>query len=174
MVVAAILAALVLFLLPAIRNVEKPDGPAGEMIPRDPPHEAHRVHLAPDFSMVLPKNWVVKMAGPPGGLRAFIHPRALHRRPASLTISDCEDPPDLSEMQPVQFQGAPAFERMRVVRHNTFDDPPRSEYELHFDRGGRWWSVTYSLQREATELPPMIRQYIETLRWESEPAMSAE
>jgi hypothetical protein len=165
-VVAASISLMFLCLWPAVRDIEKPDGPLGEMIPRDPPDQARRVQIAPDFSMVLPRNWVVNQTGLPDGMRAFIHPRAWHRRPATLLIVDNEAPPDLKAMKATKFQGAPAFERMHVVRHDTFDDPPWSEYELRFDRGGRWWSVTYGFKRETTELPPVIRQYIETLRWD--------
>lgn len=73
---------------------------------------------------------------------------------------------DLLGFTHVTFQGSEAYERMVVERKRGFDDPAWSVYTMYFQRGGEWWYVRYGLADECTELPPMVRQYIETFRWD--------
>jgi hypothetical protein len=51
---------------------------------------------------------------------------------------------------------------MRVVRVDTFDDPPWSEYELVLGHDEDWYAVTYGIAEERTTLPDMVRRYIDT------------
>ena len=64
------------------------------------------------------------------------------------------------------FQGQEAFEGMKIIRKDTFDDPPWSEYQLFLHHGEDWYSVRYGIAEERTTLPDMVRRYINTLRWE--------
>lgn len=50
------------------------------------------------------------------------------------------------------------------VREGTFDDPARSVYTLYFQHGGQWWIAEYGLARRCTDVPPMIRLYLDTFR----------
>ena len=55
---------------------------------------------------------------------------------------------------------------MKIVREDTFDDPPWSEYELVLRHGEQWFQVRYGVAEERTKLPDMIRRYIATLHWQ--------
>jgi hypothetical protein len=66
----------------------------------------------------------------------------------------------------MRFLGQEAFERMSVVRKDSFDDPAWSEYILYARHGERWYEVRYGIAEERTELPGMIRRYLNTLRWD--------
>ena len=54
--------------------------------------------------------------------------------------------------------GAPPF----------FSQTAWSRYTAYFQHGGQRWEAGCDLAHISTELPPMIRQYIETFRWDGE------
>ena len=164
-IVMAIVGGLLWF---AVQGIERPDGPAGRPIPTEPPDEANRVHHRSGISIVLPPNWVLSK------LDFFdARPRGVpgKRSKAMLVIMANGDRGllNVEGLAPVSFQGQPAYEKMIVERHDTFDDPAMSRYTLQFQRDGRSYFVHYGIAEERTELPPMVRRYLETLAFETPP-----
>lgn len=141
----------------------RPEGPHGEMIPAEPPQEANRVFHANGLSIIAPKNWnqpmerasslVIAARGTPG------------RRLRSAIFVNPTAPPNLTEFTTTTLNGLPAYEKMEVMREDTFDDPASSRYQLYVDDSGQWWNVTFLVQDSIRTLPAGIRQYIDTIRF---------
>ena len=114
--------------------------------------------------MVLPQNWDVHQDSL--GLRVAARGRPGARLRAVILVW-CPNPaPDEQKLKlytATAFQNLPAYERCRVLGHNTFDEPAVSEYELFFERDGVWWSVNFLLQQEIPALPSAIRAYLDTI-----------
>jgi hypothetical protein len=68
--------------------------------------------------------------------------------------------------QEANFLGQKGYETMEVVRKWTLDDAAWSQYTLQFPHGKNWYELKYGIAEERTALPPMVRQYINTFRWE--------
>lgn len=81
---------------------------------------------------------------------------------------------DLEQFKCVKFQEFPAYERMVIVRKDSFDDPARSDYELYINRHGEWWNVHFLISEEMTELPAMMRKYINMIRFPPKAVEEAE
>jgi hypothetical protein len=151
-------------LWPVVRDSR---GPSGDPIPEEPPDESNRIQHPAGFSVVVPPNWDASDRG-----SLILTPKSpgryARRSRALLVISPIgrDRPPELESMAPSVFQGQVAYERMKVVRKDTFDDPPLSEYQLYLQRDGNWYLVTYSIAEVRTTLPAMVRRYIGTLRWD--------
>jgi hypothetical protein len=74
------------------------------------------------------------------------------------------EPPDVTGFTLLQFQSYPAYERMHVYPDNN--SPTNSLYELYVDRNGEWWMISFLITDERmAELPPEIRQYIDTVQF---------
>ncbi|MBL8849445.1 MAG: hypothetical protein JNG89_07165 [Planctomycetaceae bacterium] len=166
-VIALVCAVLCFLLYPAIEWRLR-NGPPGEVIPTVPPNEARRLVHPSGLSIVRPKNWeknhhwsahdptlrIWPRRYPPGG-----------RMPSVITVQKwpAPEPPDVTGFTPLQFQSYPACERMQVYRNNN--STKNSLYEMYVDRNGEWWMISFGLAGEQmTELPPEIRQYIDTVR----------
>jgi hypothetical protein len=166
-VVVLIIAFLSACLLPIVRNS---GGPAGDPIPKVAPDEAHRIYHPSGFSIVVPPDW----SAPDRGSLA-LYPKSpgryARRSKAFLLIAPIggRRPEEVEGLAKTSFQGQEAFEGMEVIRHDTFDDPPWSEYRLIFRRGEDWYLVQYGIAEERTTLPDMVRRYIDTLSWEGRP-----
>lgn len=161
---------LVALLVPAVRNVRNAKGPLGEMIPTGSPIESNRITHATGLSIVAPVNWdQTRDMGPDAPFLQIAARGAPGRRLRSIiTVSLCDPIPDkqtLESCQQVQFQGAPAYEKAKVEREDTFDDPAWSSYDLYVARNGTWWRVHFSIASKMTELPNSIRQYLETVEF---------
>lgn len=161
---------LVALLVPAVRNARNAKGPPGDMIPTGSPRESNRITLATGLSIVAPVNWdQTRDMGPDSPFLQIAARGAPGRRLGSIiTISLCDPIPDkqtLESCQQVQFQGAAAYEKAKVEREDTFDDPAQSSYDLYIARKGMWWRVHFSVATKMTELPNSVRQYIETIKF---------
>jgi len=168
-IVLGIVTLMVLVLLPAVRNVRNPNGPSGEMVPSAPPEEARRVQNGSGLAIVLPENWEMKDFGSEWE-QLYVYPRGMpgRRVKALISVEPLGDiaSQDLSAFAATTFQGSQAYERMVVEREDTFDDPAWSRYTMYCQHDGRWWTVTYGLAQECEVLPSIVRQYINTIRWE--------
>lgn len=170
---AVILGALAWLIWPALNN--DCSGTTGDAIPTEPPDEARRLQHPAGFSVVVPPDW--EPAGMPlrksdPMVRLFpAVPKGkncpVRRAKAGLVISNLgtSRPADLGSFRRITFQGQRAYERMEVRRESTFDDPAQSEYRLYVQTDGGWFAVDYFIAEGRTTLPPMIRDYIGTLRW---------
>jgi hypothetical protein len=142
-------------------------GPAGSPIPTQPPDETRRIHNELGFSMVAPPNW---RAGSIASLvMAPMTPGRFARRSKALVVFERIGPhrPAGGEgWRETSFLGQKAYEMMKVVRHWTFDDGAWSQYSLQFPRAGDWYELKYAIADERTALPDMVRQYINTFRWD--------
>lgn len=174
LVVVLINVALIALLVPAVQQARNPDGPHGKLIPVTAPLEENRVSHGSGISFISPPNWVeVRDMGPETSwLRNT--PRGMGRTRAALTISkvgaynDADIPPDqkkLKEIKQIRFQGYPAYERMINTRKEALDNPYISAYDLYVDRDGEWWHVEYWLSDTLTELPEIMREYINAIRF---------
>src|SRR4051794_38394481 len=163
-IVAITIGLLTCCLLPIVWDAR---GPAGQPIPNELPDESRRVHSPTGLSIVAPSHWVARTSG---GL--FLVPMSPGRygrhSKALIVISDIgqRQPQDIQGMRVVRFLGQEAFERMGVVRNGGFDDPAWSEYILYARHGEQWYEVRYGIAEERTELPGMIRRFLNTLRWD--------
>ena len=178
-IVAVIVTLLVVLLVPAVQQARNPNGPHGRMIPSAPPVESRRARNGAGVSIVLPENWELKPDGIAGAERTlFIYPRGTpgRRLTALLQIQPLRDISfvDLSGFNATTFHGAQAYERMVVERQDTFDDPAWSRYTMYFLHREQWWVVEYGIALECDTLPDMIRQYIDTIRWEDESATKSD
>lgn len=172
-VVLGIIAILVFLLLPVVRQARM-NGPSGKMIPAEPPVEANRASNSTGWSIVLPKDWVCHADEE----RLTIATNTYKRRGSALLIvspvagESSAEPPDLAARReqlgftPTTFQGSPAYEKMSVERKGSFDDPAWSLYILECQVGTRRLVVKYGVALECKTLPPMVRRYIETIRWD--------
>src|SRR5262249_47810932 len=134
--VAIIIGAMTCCLLPIVWDAR---GHTGQPIPDEPPDESRRVHCPVGFSIVAPSHWAAKTSG--GLVLVPMSPgRYARRSKALIVISDVgqRQPQDIEGMRGVRFLGQEAFERMSVVREDSFDDPAWSEYILYARRGERW------------------------------------
>ena len=145
-------------------------GPAGEMIPADPPDEVNRVVHRSGVSIVAPENWDVIHDWPENPtftIAARVFPRG-RRLTSSIWIKklDTGKEPDLKGFNEFHFQSRPAYERM-VADEQTrgASDRRYSTYDLYIDRDGEWWSIRFDIAEVMTELPAEIREYIETVRF---------
>lgn len=137
----------------------------GKAIPVDAPLEKNRAHAPSGASIVLPERWKVRNQAGPQLL--WIAPESGSRRLRAWIIVETNEekrPLDLEVCRPVRFRGAPAVERMDVVREGTFDEPANAEYRLHVEVKGQWYTVRYFIAERRTELPEMVRAYLETVR----------
>ncbi len=161
LVILAVWAAMGVLLWPLVRR------PAGPRIPTSPPEESRRYHHRDGFSLVVPANWDVREFD---GILALTPQTSFEgvRSPTGLSIMTLgpEQPREIELAKEALFRGRPAWERMELVRKGTFDDPPLSTYTLYFQRHEEWWVASYFLAESLTEVPPMVRRYIETLQWE--------
>ncbi|QGQ21256.1 hypothetical protein F1728_00420 [Gimesia benthica] len=169
LVVLLIMTGLVLVLLPAVHNKYAADGPLGEMVPITAPKEENRITHPSGFSIIAPPNWLEKdMGSEYVWIRLAPRQYGARRVLSTLTISR-EGPLDPTGVpkgfKKVTFQGFRAYERMVVMREYLFDDPAISDYDLYVDRDGEGWHVNYSLSTTMTELPEIMREYINTIRF---------
>lgn len=151
-------------------------GPVGRPIPEGAPDESRRIHHPAGFSIIAPPDWDARTDGP-----LFLAPRQpgrpARRHKALISVMDIghSQPSQLVEdLRVVEYLGQTAYEKMSVVRKDTFDDPAWSEYILFVRHGGSWYMVTYGIAEERTELPDVVRRYLDTLRWDDgQPAAPA-
>lgn len=54
---------------------------------------------------------------------------------------------------------------MVITGKSSFDDPARSDYDLFINRDDEWWLVRFEVAKEMTELPEIMREYINTIRF---------
>lgn len=167
-VVAGICGVLSCCLWPIVRDAR---GPSGDPIPKESPDEARRARGPGDVSMVVPPNWGTNPAG--SLAMAPLNPgRYARRSRALIAVSRIgrDRPSGLDDLRRADFLGHEAYEGMRVVRPWTFDDGAWSEYTLYLRRGEDWYVVRYGIAEERTELPGVVRQYLDTLRWDEGPS----
>ena len=168
-IVALIIGVLNGCLWPIVRDAR---GPAGLPIPDRLPEESRRVRHPLGFSMVVPPDWNCHIGG--SLLMAPATPGRYARRSKALIVVariGPDRPAGLGPRARTRFQGGEAYEGMRVVRPWSFDDGAWSEYTLDFRRGGHWYEVRYGIAEERQSLPPIVRRYLDTLRWgEGQPA----
>lgn len=170
LVVILINVILIVLVYSAVEQVRDPNGPHGKMIPVSPPNEKNRFTYPARPSIILPPNWEIRHDKDDAEFHSLlIWPRCgMRRRPSFLPIGIETPPPekeDLSKYKQVKFKGFPAYERMVITREDSFDDPARSDYVLYINRDGEWWHVSFLVSDEMTELPAMMRQYINTIRF---------
>ncbi|QDU26495.1 hypothetical protein ETAA8_15730 [Anatilimnocola aggregata] len=166
LIVIAIPIGLFAILYPAVQLTRNPKGPGGQRIPSDLPVEANRVRHPSGLSIVAPKNWDLAPDFGPDTPFLSIGPRGIPgRRLKSLLLIEGCDEPTLDRFAKTHFQGQPAFDRTEIVRHDTFDDPAWSTYELYLEREGQWWHLKFGTTDELKELPPMIKKYLETVEF---------
>jgi hypothetical protein len=139
------------------------------MVPSVPPNETNRVRNAHGLSIVLPENWQL-MEQPLEPQALYAHNRETRRRGcARLIIRRVGDnlSQDLSDFAATELQGSRAYERMVVEREPVFMDKPAwSQYRAYFRHGGQWWCARYGIAREFRTVPAMVRQYLNTFRWD--------
>lgn len=175
---------LIALLYPAIKP-PNPDGPVGKMIPVTTPDEKNRVAHASGISFIPPPNWEqIRDLGPEKHWLRIAPRGSSKRRDLAVLIigkvgaynheDRLPDRNDLEQFKCVKFQGFPAYERMVVVRKDSFDDPARSDYELYINRHGEWWNVHFLISEEMTELPAMMRKYINMIRFPPKAVEEAE
>lgn len=169
-VIAMIAIALGFLLYPAIEERLR-YGPAGEMIPSEPPDEAHRIVHASGLSIVAPENWEL-MHDRPQNPTLTIAARVLPSGGRLISyieirkLDSGDEEPDVTGFKQTQFQSYPAFERMVAdERTRGASDRRYSTYDLYVDRDGEWWSIRFDIADVLTELPPEIRSYIDTVRF---------
>lgn len=166
LVVLAIPIFLALILYPAVQKARNPKGPPGKRIPTELPVEANRVRHPAGLSIIAPPNWDQMRELVPDEPALFIAARGMPgRRLTSLISIERCDQPELAGFKQIEFRGDTAFEQTTIDRHDTFDDPASSHYDLYIDRGDQWWHVTFRTAAEMQELPPAIRAYIETIEF---------
>ncbi len=156
---------LAVCLWPVLRNGRTP---TGDPIPHQYPDEANRFFHPDGFSIIVPPRW---NAVDRGSLEmAPISPGPIARRSKALLSVTCvgrDTPADWESFGRVSFQQQEAYERMKIVRKSTFDDPPWSEYDMFIHHEDNWYHVRYGIAEARTMLPPEVRQYVSTLRWEN-------
>jgi hypothetical protein len=146
-----------------------PRGSFGLAVPTVPPDESRRHYFFKlGLSMVLPPDWESSSTG-----RFLVTPRnpgPPRRSRALIVVSSLghHRPPGIEEMARVEFQGHEAYEQMMIVRAWSFDDGAFSEYTMYFPRGDDWYEIKYGIAEERTVLPAIIRQYLETLQWNTD------
>ena len=143
--------------------------PLGRDIPTEPPDEANRVVHPQGFSIILPPNWesTILSASSPDAGGILAHPRQLFpTRSAGIVLINYgkRSLTDLSDAQPVRFQGKPAFERVSYRPGVFLDSPPLFHYSLTFQRAGAWYGLMYSLARDRREIRQVIQQYFNTFQ----------
>ncbi|QDV16266.1 hypothetical protein Pan153_08930 [Gimesia panareensis] len=178
LVVISIITFLILLLHPAIQDRDAEGRPLGKMIPETAPNEENRIKHPSGFSIIAPPNWLKRDMGPDQfWITIYPRPRGASRKLSALTISR-EGPLNPNRVpkgyKKVTFQGFPAYERIVVTRKYLFDDPPISDYDLYIDRDGEGWHVNFSLLTSMTELPEIMREYINTIRFPPKAAEEAE
>jgi hypothetical protein len=147
--------------------------PLGRGIPAEPPDEANRVVHPQGFSIILPPNWESTILGvsssDAGEIVAFPRQLVPTRSGAGIVLSNYgkRSPTDLSDAQPVRFQGKPAFERVSTRPGVFLDSPPLFRYSLAFQRAGAWYELMDSLARDQRAIPQVIQQYFNTFRDQS-------
>lgn len=151
------------------------------MIPVTSPREENRIFHPLGLSFIAPPNWDSNliMRYHQDVPRLSVAPRnrlMIRYQRANFNCMQINQPEqeELSKSQQVQFQGFPAFERMVIVRKDSFDDPARSNYELYINRHGEWWNVHFLISEEMTELPAMMRKYINMIRFPPKAVEEAE
>lgn len=169
LIVVSILTVLFLVYVDMTRN---PKGPIGRTIPKTSPREENRIFHPSGLSFVAPPNWDSNLT------RATLQevpwlsvaPReglSTRYQRANFSCKQINKPEqeELTKSQQVQFQDFSAYERMYVWREDSFDAPAGSTYVLLIDRNGQWWRISYGIGKETTTLPPIIREYINTIRF---------
>jgi len=146
-----------------------PKGPAGDSIPAESPDEANRIVHASGLSIIAPQNWdQIRDRGPDVEFLCIAaRNRQLHKRLRSfITISEADQPTPatLSDYVAVAFQGSSAYECLRVDREYSFDDGARSSYSLYVNAEGRWWYIEWRVAETIREMPPQIKEYLDTIK----------
>ncbi|WP_339727906.1 hypothetical protein [uncultured Gimesia sp.] len=169
LIVLCILTVLFIVYVDMTRNFK---GPIGRTIPKTSPREENRIFHPSGLSFVAPPNWDsnLNMEYHQEVSRLSVVPREGISRRYQRANFRCKliDPPQteqISDSVRVEFQGFPAYERMYVLRTDTFDAPAFSVYDLFINRDGEWWRVSYEIADEMTELPLIMREYIKTIRF---------
>ncbi|MCA9111490.1 MAG: hypothetical protein KDA52_16170 [Planctomycetaceae bacterium] len=169
--VVLILAGLAAVLLPAVRQAQEAN-PDPKKIPEDSPDEFRRVYSPAGFSIIQPPNWDFRHGygvteGQPE-IRLMMRSNSLVRLKTSISVWPIDDfDPSRSQLNRGTFQGEPAYvQPMGIYREDSFDDPAWSVYEATFERNGRWYQVSYGINEERTEVPPVVMKYLESFRIE--------
>ncbi|QDU50436.1 hypothetical protein [Gimesia panareensis] len=175
LVIIFIIIILIVLLYPAIQP-PNPDGPVGKLIPVTAPDENNRVTHASGISFIPPPNWShIRDLGPDNPwLRITPRGSSKERDRAVLMIGKVGDYnqedrlPDQTELKhfkQLQFQGYPAYERVIHVREPAFDNADVTLYDQYHDRDGEWWHVSFLVSEVMTELPEIMREYFDTIRF---------
>ena len=171
LIVFVIIAGLIALLLPAIQASRDaslfPDGPWGELIPSEPPHESRRLIHQAGFSIIVPPNWEVFDRNPDVQIVAR-HQGGLRLKSFITIMHSIPDAEILSSWIRTSFNGHVAYEQtMHVERKDTFDESGFSSYQLYVEESGQWWLIVYGLAKECKSLPPEIAAYIKSIRFEN-------
>ena len=172
LVVVLISVALIALLYPAVQQARNSMGPGphGELIPVTAPREENRINHPSGLSIIAPPNWKNRWEMLADNPEINISARRSTRRHdhSEITILGNQSAPDKEELldyTKLEIQGFPAYEKMVIEQKYSFDDGAWSIYELYIDRDDVWWHVSFSVAKEMTELPPMMREYINTIRF---------
>ncbi|QDT26661.1 hypothetical protein Enr10x_19710 [Gimesia panareensis] len=175
LVIIFIIIILIALLYPAIQPPNS-DGPLGKLIPVTAPDEKNRVTHTSGISFIPPPDWVqIRDLGPDNPwLRITPRGSRKGRDRAVLMIGRVgdynqedrlPDQTELKQFKQFQFQGYPAYERVIHVREPAFDNADVTLYDQYHDRDGEWWHVSYSVVEDLDELPEMMREYINAIRF---------
>lgn len=169
LVVVCVIGVLTTFFIKDFWNSK---GPAGKTIPVTSPREENRFFHPLGLSFIAPPNWdsnlIMEYHQEVPWLSVAPRDRLFTRFQRASFGCKLIDPPQteqLSEYVRVKFQGFPAYERMYVWRQDSFDAPASSVYYLLVDRNGQWWQIYYEIADETITLPPIMREYFDTIRF---------
>lgn len=166
--VLVIIGGMAAVIIPAVRAVRDPRGPNGLAIPAEHPAEVRRVGHSSGLSIVLPVNWEFQTSLTSEPPRIFIYPRGIGRTRSQLAVwllEERELSSQLENYRRIEFQNFSAYEKFDNLIESTFDDPAWSGCKLFVKRDDQWFCIRFGIQGEHRELPAMIREYINTIRW---------
>lgn len=169
LVVVCVVGILTMLFLEKTRHSK---GPVGRKVPLTSPNEENRISHPSGLSFVAPPNWDSNliMEFNQEVPRLSVAPRvglALRYQRANFGCRLIGPPQEkqFSDWSKVQFQGFPAYERMVIIRKDSFDAPACSVYDLRVNREGQWWRISYEIADETTTLPPVMREYFDAIRF---------
>jgi hypothetical protein len=88
------------------------------------------------------------------------------REGSTISVRRHSEKPDLdaSVFKPRSFRDRPAWEGYFIDSHNNLDYIATTQ--IHIDDGDFWYTIAFSTTSTMTELPPSVRQYLDSARFD--------
>ncbi len=134
---------------------------SGRKIPVEPPAEERRVHSTRGFSIIVPPDWTESHSD--GSIASFPNSSIAARARAMIVVAVMNE--NTAPTVAAKFQDQSA--RLQFTQRPwMLDHPAWATWTYTTIHDGKPYFITYAVNEERDEIPPMALRYLETFRVE--------